>query len=106
MSLENVITLAAVSGRTLVLPPDQIVYLLEPKKSDQRKGRNYHDFFNLTSNTELLKRVPIITSEKFLELEGGQGGLVDLTQYNSTYQNHLKDIVKWCEERKKVRCIL
>lgn len=101
MSLENVITLAAVSGRTLVLPPDQIVYLLEPKKSDQRKGRNYHDFFNLTSNTELLKRVPIITSEKFLELEGGKGGLVDLTQYNSTYQNHLKDIVKWCEERKK-----
>ena len=101
MSLENVVALAAVSGRTLVIPPDQIVYLLQARKGDKRKGRNYYDFFNLTENKELLRRVPIITSEEFLKLEGGSDGLVPLTEYNETYKQHLLDITKWCEERKK-----
>ena len=87
MSLENVVALAAVSGRTLVIPPDQIVYLLQARKGDKRKGRNYYDFFNLTENKELLRRVPIITSEEFLKLEGGADGLVPLTEYNETYKS-------------------
>ncbi|KAL7535423.1 hypothetical protein ACHAXR_009712 [Thalassiosira sp. AJA248-18] len=101
MSLEVIVTLAALSGRTLVLPPEQAVYLLEARKGDNRKGRNYHDFFNLTENQELLHRVPIITSEEFLKLEGGDDGIVPLKQYNSTYKEHLWSIAKWCEERKK-----
>ncbi|KAL7532761.1 hypothetical protein ACHAWF_004236 [Thalassiosira exigua] len=103
MSLENILVLAAASGRTLVLPPDQIIYLLEPKKGDPRQRmRNYHDFFNLTENNEeLLRRVPIITSEEFLKLEGGEDGLVPLGGYNETYREHLLSVSKWCEERKK-----
>ena len=102
MSLENVVTLAAISGRTLVLPPDQVVYLLEAKKGDKRQGRNYYDFFNLTDqNSELLRRVPIISSAEFLKLEGGANGFVPLVNYNSTYKDHLWELTKWCEERKK-----
>lgn len=39
MSFENLLLYAAVSGRTLVLPPDQNIYLLEPKKGEKRRGR-------------------------------------------------------------------
>jgi len=100
MSLENVVTLAAVSGRTLVLPPDQIVYLLEARKGEKRE-RNYYDLVNITDNQELLRRVPIITSEEFIKLEGGKDGLVPLDHYNSTHRDHLLQIIQKCEERKK-----
>ena len=101
MSLENLIVLAAVSGRTLVLPPDQIMYLLESRAGDPRRGRSYADFFNLTENTELLRRVPIITSKKFLAIEGKEGGLIPIVNYNETFQSHLWSITEECEERKK-----
>eukprot|EP00578_Thalassiosira_sp_NH16_P001179 CAMPEP_0181129138 /NCGR_PEP_ID=MMETSP1071-20121207/29161_1 /TAXON_ID=35127 /ORGANISM="Thalassiosira sp., Strain NH16" /LENGTH=1337 /DNA_ID=CAMNT_0023215103 /DNA_START=9 /DNA_END=4023 /DNA_ORIENTATION=- len=101
MSVENILTLAAVSGRTLVLPPTQVIYLLDAKKGDKKKGRNYDDFFNLTENAELMRRVPIISSEEFLKREGGVDGLVPLDGYNATYREHLLSVSKNCEERKK-----
>jgi len=46
ISFENVLILAAVSGRTLVLPPEQVMYLLDAKKGDKRHGyRQYTDYF-------------------------------------------------------------
>jgi hypothetical protein len=63
--------------------------------------RNYFDIFNLTEHGELLRRVPIITAKEFLEIEGGDGGLVPLNKYNSTYQKHLWAITDECEDRKK-----
>ena len=102
MSFENILIYAAVSGRALVLPPDQNIYLLEPKKGDKgRQGRNYYDLFSLLDNIELLRRVPILTAGEFLELEGGSEGIVSLSGYNTTYQNHLWAITKECEDRKK-----
>ena len=101
MSLENLIILAALSGRTLVLPPDQVMYLLNAGPHDKRTNkRNYNDFFNMTSNPELLRRVPIITSKEFLEIEGGEDGLVSLSGYNATYRDTLLKISDQCEERK------
>eukprot|EP00956_Cyclotella_meneghiniana_P004207 scaffold5177_cov73-Cyclotella_meneghiniana.AAC.2 len=91
----------AVSGRALVLPPDQNIYLLEPKNGDKRTGRNYYDLFNLTEHTELLRRVPILTAKEFLELEGGENGLVPLNEYNATYQKNLWAVTEECEDRKK-----
>ena len=78
-----------------------MIYLLEGKKGDKRKGLNYHDFFNLTDNPELQRRVPIISSAEFLKLEGGDDGFVPLGGYNSTYRDHLWKLTEWCEERKK-----
>jgi len=101
MSLENIIVLAAVSGRTLVLPPEQTMYLLDARKGDTRRGRQYTDFFNLTKNTEFLRRVPIISSLDFLALEGKAGGAVSLDGYNSTMVEHLWNVANNCEYRKK-----
>ena len=102
ISFENILILAALSGRTLVLPPEQTIYLLDAKRGDKRGGkRQYTDYFNLTENSEFLKRVPIITAEDFLHLEGGDDGFVPLTGYNTTKNLHLYQIAKSCEERKK-----
>ena len=98
MSFECIVTFAAVMGRTLVLPPEQIMYLLIPHKNDTRKTRNFHDYYKL--NTNLQRRVPIITSEEFLELEGGEDGLVPLVGYNSSHQELLRKISRSCENRK------
>ena len=93
ISFENILILAALSGRTLVLPPEQTIYLLDAKRGDKRGGkRQYTDYFNLTENSEFLKRVPIITAEDFLHLEGGDDGFVPLTGYNTTKNLHLYQI--------------
>ncbi len=98
MSFECIVTLAAVMGRTLVLPPEQIMYLLIPHKNDTRKTRNFPDYYKF--DTDLQLRVPIITSEEFLELEGGEDGLVPLVGYNSSHQELLRKISRSCENRK------
>ena len=102
ISFENVLTLAALSGRTLVLPPEQAMYLLDAKKGDERHGhRQYTDYFNMTDNSEFLRRVPIISAEEFLSFEGGDDGFVPLKEYNQTKKQHLLEIAKSCEQRKK-----
>ncbi len=102
ISFENILILAALSGRTLVLPPEQSMYLLDPKRGDKRGGnRQYTDYFNMTENSEFLRRVPIISAEEFLRLEGGDDGFVPLNGYNETKKQHLLDVAKACEERKK-----
>jgi len=97
ISFENVLVLAAATGRTLVLPPDQLMYLLEARKGSRRE-RNYYQLVNIT--TDLLRRVPLISAQEFLKLEGGKDGLVSLTQYNNTWQEHLMQITTTCEERR------
>ncbi|KAL7499728.1 hypothetical protein ACHAWT_007372 [Skeletonema menzelii] len=101
ISFENILTLAALSGRTLVLPPEQSIYLLDTKRGDRRDGkRQYTDYFNMTENSEFLRRVPIISAEEFLSLEGGDDGFVPLNGYNETKKQHLLNVAKACEERK------
>ena len=99
ISLENIIVFAAVTGRTLVLPPEQVIYLLEARRGD-RRGRQYTDFFNLTENADLLRRLPIISSKEFLEIEGHKNGVIPI-DYNSTFTKHLWDISENCEQRRK-----
>ena len=102
ISFEIIIMLAALSGRTLVLPPEQVMYLLQPKRGDKRNGRRqYTDYYNLTDNMEFMRHVPIITAEEFLQLEGGADGVIPLTGYNTTWTTHLQTVSKSCEERKK-----
>jgi hypothetical protein len=96
MSFECIVTFAAVMGRTLVLPPEQLVYRLIPHKNDTRKERGFYDYYKL--NTDLQRRVPIITSKEFLELEGGEDGLVPLGGYNSSHQELLRNIANGCEQ--------
>ncbi len=65
---------AAATGRTLVLPPPQVIYLLS-------KQRTFDDFFPVFSKS-FQKRVEVVTMEDFLTNELGPGGLLHLDDDN------------------------
>ena len=62
-----------------------------------RKARSFGDFFAL-QNPELLKKVPIITTEEFLKREGGENGLFPMPNENRTKLLNVQDS---CEYRMK-----
>ena len=67
MSMEIVFILAKVTGRTLILPPDQPMYLL----SKVRRG--LASFFDM-ENGSFNKRIDVISMEEFLRREAMAGG--------------------------------
>jgi hypothetical protein len=71
MSMEIVFILAAITGRILILPPDQPMYLLRNDSSNKRRG--LAGFFDMEGKS-FKKRVNVITMEKFIEREGMPGG--------------------------------
>eukprot|EP00566_Odontella_aurita_P001240 CAMPEP_0113571680 /NCGR_PEP_ID=MMETSP0015_2-20120614/25685_1 /TAXON_ID=2838 /ORGANISM="Odontella" /LENGTH=553 /DNA_ID=CAMNT_0000474651 /DNA_START=165 /DNA_END=1826 /DNA_ORIENTATION=- /assembly_acc=CAM_ASM_000160 len=95
MSFENVVVIAAATGRTLVLPPDQPLYLLQ--NDPQHVERNFGDFFNLYT-PEFSSRITVITTEEFISREGSKDG-------RFTIPDSMKDGVanaqKKCQHRKK-----
>ena len=70
MNLEIIVIFAAATGRTLVLPPNQPLYLLKLDKS--RADRGLADFLSL-QNPSLQKKLEVITSREFMEREGVGG---------------------------------
>ena len=69
--MENIFVIAAATGRTLVLPPPQTMYLLGGKRL------NFGDIFPI--HTDLFqKRVEVISSKEFLERETQKGGYLEL----------------------------
>ncbi|KAJ1422622.1 GDP-fucose protein O-fucosyltransferase-domain-containing protein [Ochromonadaceae sp. CCMP2298] len=75
MQMELVVVFAYATGRTLVLPPDQPMYLLNKGKGHQ-KVHSFADFFPF----ELIqKRVSVISMEQYLALEGVTGHLFNTT---------------------------
>ena len=61
--------IAAASGRTLVLPPPQTMYLLTAK-------RKFEEFFPIFSES-LQKRLEVITSKEFVSREMVKGGYLE-----------------------------
>ena len=70
--MENIFVIAAATGRTLVLPPPQIIYLLK-KSSKGHGGINFDDFFPIYSEA-FNKRVEVISSKEFIAKEMEKGG--------------------------------
>jgi len=76
MSLENIFIIAVAMNRTLILPPDQDIYLLASKKS---KGRKFGQFYPL--HTEYFqKRLKTISTADFLEKEGRVHGKLPIRE--------------------------
>ena len=75
MALEIVIIFAAVTGRTLVLPPDTPFYLLGKQENGKKKTKHhgFADFLDLNS-ASLRREVDMITMKEFLEREGTTDG--------------------------------
>ena len=71
MQMEIVLVFAFATGRTLVLPPDQPMYLLNKGKGHQ-KHHNFRDFFPFD---RISTRVPVISMEEFMAREGVTGRL-------------------------------
>ena len=74
MSMEIIFVFAAVTGRTLVLPPDTPFYLLKETKGKGSKHHGFADFVDIGK----LQGVDMVTMKEFLELESKNGGLVTL----------------------------
>lgn len=71
MQMELVLVFAYATGRTLVLPPDQPMYLLDKGKGHQ-KAHNFADFFPFDL---IQKRMSVITMEEFMAREAVTGRL-------------------------------
>lgn len=69
--MEIVIILAYTTGRTLVLPPDCPLYLLNSGTKDENL-LGFEDFFPIN---EIKKKVKMITMEEYLTKQGLRGKL-------------------------------
>lgn len=74
MAMETILALAAATGRTLVLPPEAGMYLLDKDKEQKENNKlDFEDFFHMESIAEHLDGVDVITMEQFLEREAKNG---------------------------------
>lgn len=71
MQMELVLVFAAATGRILVLPPDQPMYLLNKGKGHE-KAHNFADYFPFEY---ISQRIPVISMEEFMAREATQGKL-------------------------------
>jgi GDP-fucose protein O-fucosyltransferase len=78
--------MAHAMGRTLVLPPEQRMYLLTKGGNDQqKKDFGFQDFFPLSDISNEQEGLEIITMEEFLLREGVTGRLKDSKTGAVTY---------------------
>lgn len=95
MEFEIMYVLAAVLGRTLVLPPKETHYLLDDDPKNLYRGIS--DFFPVMSESAQ-KRVKVISFEDFINAEGGPDGKL-------TIPDHLIEKVlgasEFCDNDKK-----
>lgn len=73
MSMEIVFIIAAITGRTLILPPDQPMYLLGNDHTSENKRRGLDDFLDMRGPS-FKQRVKVITMEEFMKIEAVSEG--------------------------------
>ena len=76
MAMETALVMSHAMGRTLVLPPEQRMYLLDKAHSNgQRNEFGFNDFFHLDAISIEHKGFKVITMEEFLTKVGTTGEL-------------------------------
>ena len=73
MSLETAVAMAHATGRTLVLPPPQRIYLLNKEGSHADNVFDFDDFFHFNSIAREHPGINIISFEEFLNREAMTG---------------------------------
>jgi GDP-fucose protein O-fucosyltransferase len=90
MSMETVLAMAYAMGRTLVLPPEKVFYLLGTQKGkagEQRSEFSFSHFFHMESIHNEHPGLDIVTMKEFLEQEAMTGNLHD-EQGNVVFPPH------------------
>ena len=77
MALETVLGLGIAMGRTIVLPPEQRMYLLAKDRGKQKTDFGFADFFPMEELAKDNQGLEIITMKEFLEAEAMNGHLFD-----------------------------
>lgn len=77
MAMEVVLTLAHAMGRTLVLPPNQNMYLLYKTDAGQKRFFGFQDFFPMEEISRSMAGLKVISMSEFLERVGQSGQLHD-----------------------------
>jgi hypothetical protein len=83
MAMETALVMSHSMGRTLVLPPEQKMYLLQ--KDSQKNHFGFNDFFHLDAISVEHKGFKVITMEEFLVREGMQGKMVEYGTNTTLY---------------------
>lgn len=73
--METALLMSHAMGRTLVLPPEQRMYLIDKMNGEQKTMFGFQDFFHLDAISIEHKGFKILRTEEFLEKEGITGGL-------------------------------
>jgi len=79
MAMETVVVMAHATGRTLVMPPQQRMYLLGRGTKEHKKHFGFADFYHLESLSDEHRGLEIITMEEFLKREALTGNLRNST---------------------------
>lgn len=104
MAMETVVGMAHAMGRTLVLPPEQRMYLLRKDMGKQRTHFSFAHFFPMLEISEEHKGLHVITMQEFLETEAMTGNLrnketkkVEFPPHNRTDWNgqDVKELKEW-----------
>jgi len=99
MSMETIVVAAHAMGRTLVLPPNQGIYLLQQDKGKQKTSFSFADFFHLNSIDLEHAGIDIITTEEFLLREAMTGNLKNTESNLISFPPH--NITNWDGEKSK-----
>lgn len=73
MSLETIVTTGIAMGRTIVLPPEQPMYLWNSNNKNHKGRFSFYDFYHLTAIREEHPTIKIITMQEFLDQAEKEG---------------------------------
>ena len=82
---ETALVMSHAMGRTLVLPPEQNIYLLGKTEGKQKNTFSFADFFHLDAISIEHKGFKVITMEEFLNRVGKAGDLKDAKSNQTVY---------------------
>ena len=73
--METAVAMAHAMGRTLVMPPEQKMYLLGKKDKHSKNTLSFEDFYHFDSVAVEHAGVEVISTEEFLEREIMSGNI-------------------------------